>query len=286
LTGFNPITLDINVQNGAINGLVALVNQHAGTGDTNVLGTPAIPTFVDSATSPDAVGINSTTANLTALPTYVVPLVLVRNTNYPVVNAISNLTSRQVVALETAVNPATFYGGNATNLVYFVGRNSQSAVRTEIDLNIYNSANINSFTNNSTGQPVQDNSADPGLSSAGTLVTVVTALTNSIGTVAVQNITGALAPIAIDGVNYSPTNIINGTYPLWGYENYYYITPNNPGYPSTAQLAVLNAFYASVTNASFQATNVVFTNLFIPNGSLEVTRSYDGGPITPLPGYH
>ena len=64
----------------------------------------------------------------------------------------------------------------------------------------------------------------PGYSSASKVVTAVTALTNSIGTVAVQNATPPLAPIAFEGVPYSVTNVINGSYPLWGYEHYYFIT--------------------------------------------------------------
>jgi hypothetical protein len=284
LSGYGVITLDINVQNGAIAGLQALVNQTAGPGDTNILGVPTVPTFVDSATSPEAVGIDSVAANLSAYQTYVVPLVFIRNTNYPAVNAITNLTSRQAVALETSLNPATFFGGNSTNLIYFVGRNSQSAVRTEIDLNIFNTANIKTFTNNAAGLPVQDTSADPGLSSAGTLANTVLALTNSIGTVAVQNIKSSLGAIAIDGVSYSPANIINGSYSLWGYENYYFITAPNTGAPSTAQQAVLDVFYNSLTNSTFLNSSV-FTNLFIPTASLKVKRDYDGGPIKPLPGY-
>jgi hypothetical protein len=284
LSGYGTITLDINVANGAIAGLQALVNQTAGPADTNILGVPTVPTFVDSATSPEAIGIDSAAANLSAYQTYVVPLVFIKGTNYPVVNAITNLTSRQAVALETSLNPATFFGGTSTNVIYFIGRNSQSAVRTETDLNIYNTVNIKTYTNNGAGLPVQDTSADPGLSSAGTLANTVLAITNSIGTVAVQNLKTGLGAIAIDGVNYSPANIINGSYSLWGYENYYFITAPNTGAPSSAQQAVLDVFYNSLSDPTFQASNV-FTNLFIPTASLKVKRDYDGGPIKPLPGY-
>ncbi|MGA2179162.1 MAG: hypothetical protein ABSH15_06230 [Verrucomicrobiota bacterium] len=289
LNGYGTITLNINLNNGAINGLSALVNQAAGAGDTNYAGAPIIPTFVDSATSPEAVGIDSVAANLTDLPTYVVPLVYVRNTNYPDVYAITNLTQRQAVELETTTNKAYFYGSTGTNYVYFVGRNRSSAVRTEIDLNIYNTGNIKTFTNNAAGLPVQDGSADPGLSSASKLVTAVTAVTNSIGTVAVQNATPPLAPIAFEGVPYSVTNVINGSYPLWGTEHYYYITSPNTGAPSTPQQAVINVLYNSVTNAAFQSiTNPVFTNNFVPIPSMKVqlrTAGADGGPIIPLPNY-
>jgi hypothetical protein len=78
--------------------------------------------------------------------------------------------------------------------------------------------------------------------------------------------------------------VINGSYPIWGYENYYFISSPNTGAPSTAQQAVLDAFYQSVTNAAF-AVSPVFTNNFIPTASLKVSRDYDGGPIKPLPGY-
>jgi hypothetical protein len=286
LTGFNPVTLDINVANGAIAGLQALVNQTAGPADTNILGAPTVPTLVDSATSPEAVGIDSVAANLTAYPTYVVPLVFIKNTNYPDVNAITNLTQRQAVALETSTNKATFYGGTSTNYIYFVGRNSQAAVRTETDLNIYNTANIKTFTNNAVGLPVQDSSADPGLASGGAVANTVLALTNSIGTVSVQNLKSSLVPIAYEGVSYSVTNVINGSYPIWGYENYYFISSPNTGSPSAPQQAVIDAFYQGVTNATFQTiTNPTFTNNFIPIAALKVKRDYDGGPIKPLPNY-
>ncbi len=284
LSGYGTITLDINVANGAIAGLQALVNQTAGPADTNILGQPTVPTFVDSATSPEAIGIDSAAANLSSYLTYVVPLVYIKNTNFPVVNSITNLTQRQAVALETSVNPATFFGGNATNLIYFVGRNSQAAVRTEIDLNVYNTDNIKTFTNNAAGLPVQDTSTDPGLSSGGANANATIALTNSIGTVAVQNIKSPLGAIAFEGVPYSAANVINGSYALWGYENYYFITAPNTGAPSAAQQAVLDAFYNSLSDPTFQASTV-FTNLFIPEPSLKVTRNYDGGPIIPKPGY-
>lgn len=286
LSGYGTITLDINVANGAIAGLQSLVNQSPGPGDTNVFGVPTVPTFVDSATSPDAVGISASANNLVAYPTYVVPLVFIKNSNFPSVNAITNLTQQQAVTLETSTNKATFFGGTNSSYIYFVGRNSQSAVRTEIDLNIYNTLGIVTFTNNSQGLPVQDLSADPGLASAGTLANTVLALSNSIGTVAVQNLKSTLTPIAFNGVSYSVTNVENGSYPLWGYENYYFISSPNTGSPTAPQQAVLDAFYQSVTNAAFQNINTpAFTNYFVPITALRVSRNYDGGPIIPNANY-
>jgi hypothetical protein len=284
LSPYGTITFDINVGNGAIAGLQALVNQTAGPADTNVLGTPTIPTFVDSATSPEAVGIDSVAHNLTAYPTYVVPLVYIKNANSIDTAPITNLTQRQALTLETSTNQTRYYGGTSSNVVYFVGRNSQAAVRTEFDFNIYNSGNIKTFYTNSLGQPVLDTSADPGLAAGGAVANTVLVLTNSIGTVAVQNLKSGLAAIPYEGVPYSAANVINGSYPLWGYENYYFITSPNTGAPSIPQQAVIDAFYQSVTNAAF-AVSTVFTNNFIPDTSLRVYRDFDGGQIKPLPNY-
>jgi hypothetical protein len=102
--------------------------------------------------------------------------------------------------------------------------------------------------------------------------------------VAVQNIKKGLAALSYEGVPYSVTNVENGSYPLWGYENYYYIT-SGTGTPSSQQLAVINTFYQSVTNATFESTDPVFVGNFIPNSSLKVQRLSDGGQITPLPGF-
>jgi hypothetical protein len=286
VAGFGTITIDINVNNGAIDGLQALENQAANADDTNYSfgpSTPKVPTFVDSATLPGTVGVAD--ANLTSLPTYVVPLVYIKNTNSLDTAAITNLTQRQAWSLENSTLQTTYYGGTSTNNVYFVGRNNESAVRTEIDLNIYNTQTIQTFFTNSLGQPVLDTSGDPGLNSGGAVANTVLVLTNAIGEVAVQNIKKGLGAIAYEGVPYSFTNVINGSYPLWGYENYYYISTGT-GTPSSPQLAVINAFYQSVTNSTFETTSPIFVGNFIPNSSLLVQRGpnggQDGGQIYPI----
>ena len=60
--------------------------------------------------------------------------------------------------------------------------------------------------------------------------------------------------------------------------------PPIPAHLQQRQQAVLDAFYNSLSDPTFQASTV-FTNLFIPEPSLKVTRNYDGGPIIPKPGY-
>jgi len=288
LLSLNPITIDINIANGAVAGLDALLTQTAQAGDTNLSGSK-VPVLVDSATLPKSIGKDG--SQLVALQTYVVPLVFVKNTKagYPD-SGITNLTQRQAVSLETSTPlPATYYGGTSTNPVYFVGRNSQAAVRTVIDFSIYNVGSIQSYyTNGSSNLPQLDGSADPGLSSGGLVANTTLAITNSIGTVAVQNIKTGLTPLAYEGVPYSVSNVINGSYPIWGYENYYYLDPtkvsNANGSPTGPQLAVINAFYQLVTNATFQTSSYpVFGNNFVPTAALQVTRSLsaDGGQITP-----
>ena len=291
---YNPLTIDVNLANGAIAGLKSLVSGNPGNGDTNYLGTKTAVTFVDSATSPEAVGIDATANNIdTDYLTYVVPLVFAKNTNSIDTAPITNLTARQAVTLETSLNKTTFFGGTSTNVVYFVGRNNNGAVRTEIDLAINNSKTIKSyFTNAPGGAPVLDtNPTDPGLASASKVVAAIQGITNSIGTIAVQNLTvssgPALVPLSYEGVPYSETNVINGSYALWGYEHYYFIpqgSGNGSPIPGDAQQAVLDTLYSNVTNNVVLQAGVYNGN-FIPAPKLKVKRTADGGPIIPLANY-
>jgi len=246
---------------------------------------------VDSSTSPDVVGVSP--GQFTSLPTYIVPYIFIKNANSANTATITNLTQRQAAVLEAsgATIPASFFGGTGTNVIYFIGRNKDSAVRTEIDLNIQ-AYGFQTYTTNAAGQIVQDTSGvdqegnlDPGRTSAGALVNDVKVITNAIGTIAVQNIKSGVTPLAYEGVSYSISNVLSGSYPLWGYENYYYLTSLN----NASQLAVINLLYNSVTNAAFQSiNNPVFTNFFIPYSSVnaQIQPRADGGPIIPAASYH
>src|SRR5215469_8131889 len=66
-SGLGTVTLDF-VLNGAVGGLLDISQ---GLPEAAANGNNLVPTFVDSSTSPDAVGVNP--AQFTALPTYVVP---------------------------------------------------------------------------------------------------------------------------------------------------------------------------------------------------------------------
>jgi len=283
LSSFNPITIDVNLANGAIAGLHNLIGSPDPTIDTNYAGAPLSVTIVDSATTPEAVGISASANGIDITrPTYVVPLIYVKNTNSVALSTVTNLTSRQAVALQTGTYPATFFGSSSTNLIYFIGRNKNAAVRTEFDAVINNTSDITTFTNAGNGVPVQDTSADPGLPSAGLLVTAVQGITNSIGTIAVQNLTTGLAPLSYEGVPYSITNIINGSYALWGNEFYY----TKASALDAGKLAVLKQLYTQVTNNVALQNNSTYSNKFVPLPWLKVTRNnVDGGPIYPLPNY-
>ena len=283
--GLGNVTLDINLNVGAVGGLndISVGNPEPVAGPSGNF----TPTVIDSSASPDVTGVDP--SQFTALPTYIVPYVFIKNNNSTDTAGITNLTQRQAALLESAgaTIPAAFFGGGSTNVIHFVGRNKDSAVRTEIDLNIQANG-FQTYTTNGLGQIVQDTTGldaegnvDPGQTSGSAEQVIVKSITNSIGEVAVQNDSGT-TPLAYEGVAYSTNNVINGSYPLWNPENYYYLNSLPTSNPN--QLTVINLFYQSVTNSTFY-TNPNFQNKFIPTPWLNVTRSGDGGPISPNAGY-
>ena len=88
--------------------------------------------------------------------------------------------------------------------------------------------------------------------------------------------------IAYEGVPYSVTNVENGSYPLWGYDHWFYPKVGQAGAPSANQLNVITNLLAAVTNVTFQTTSPVVVGNFVPYSGLQVKRNADGGPITSL----
>jgi len=188
--------------------------------------------------------------------------------------------------------PTAFFGGSPSsnnipaNALYFVGRNSIAAVRQVADANIYASGAIN-YTTNNLGQPIQyvDGQGNPSGAGGGSeVVSIVKLIPNSIGTVAAQDI-GTLPTLSYEGVPYSTNNIINGSYPIWGYERYIYYTPGTSTLaPSNDQLSLIQALETAVTDPSFQSTSSLFINKFVSynavNASVQRNPHVDGGPIT------
>ena len=284
--GLGVVTIDFSLL-GAVGGFQDLANQNNEiTADTNSLA----PTVVVSSTSPEAVAIDP--SPFTQTRTLVVPFVYVKNpSKSPALAAVTNLTQRQAAYLEGAAGylPASFLGGTNSTPVYLVARNTAAAVRTEIDLNIYFNGTISTwvtnqasyaahggvYTNTAIGLPVPD--PNGGQANGAGVRAQVNAITNSIGTVAVQDIS-TLTPLSYEGVPYSAANVENGSYPIWGFERWAYLK-SGQGAPSPNQLTVINTLLSAVTDPNYQATNTVFVGNFVPLAGLQVDRSSDGGPI-------
>jgi hypothetical protein len=263
---------------GGIEGLQDLANQND---ETTAGGTNFAPTVAVSSASPGAVGL-PTSPFTTLGPTLVVPYAFIKYPSASLLADVTNLTQRQAAYLEGAAGtlPISFFGGTSTNPIYLVARNTASAVRTEIDANIYFTGTISTWVTNSLGVPAPDPLGALGGQTSGSNVrAAVKALGNALGTVAASDISSD-TPLAYEGVPFAITNVENGTYPLWGYENYYLNSGN--GAPSPAQYQVITNLFSAVTNATYQTTSTLFIGNFAPLSGLQVTRSTDGGPITLL----
>ena len=89
-----------------------------------------------------------------------------------------------------------------------MGRNTASAVRTETDANIYFTGTLATYTTNSSGQPILDPTG--GQTSGSPIRVLVNALTNAIGTVALQDVKTNIA-LAYEGSPLTISNVINGS---------------------------------------------------------------------------
>lgn len=275
--GLGNVTIHFSLL-GAVGGFQDLASQ---TTERTATGQAVTPTVAVSSTSPEAVGIDS--SPFTQKQTLIVPFVYIKNpAKSPNLANVTNLTQRQAYYLQGAAGtlPSAFFGGSSTSdTVYLVARNTAAAVRTEIDANIYFTGTISSWTTNASGQPIPD--VNGGQANGSSVRSLLGVIPNAIGTVAAQDIS-TLTPLAYEGVPYSITNVLNGSYPIWGYERWAYLKTGQQGTPSANQLTVINALLSAVTNATFQASGSVFVGNFAPLGSMQVQRSADGGPITSL----
>jgi len=250
--------------------------------ETNALGVATnVPVLVVSSTTPEAVGLSSSPFN--EAKTLIVPYAFIKSpvpALTPGLLTVSNLTQRQAAYLEGSAGPnfhSAYIGGTSTSdSVYLVGRNTASAVRTETDANIYFTGTLATYTTNSSGQPILDPAG--GQSSGSTIRVLVNLLTNTIGTVALQDVKTNVE-LTYEGVPFSTANVENGNYPLWGYEHWYSLK-SGQGAPTQAQEAVITNLLAGYTNVTFQTSNPPFTNSYVPYSGLKVQRSVDGGPIT------
>jgi hypothetical protein len=278
------VTADFNLTGGA-GAINDLKNQAAETIYDN---TTALPVAAITAVQPETVNIDGSI--FTEVPTVIVPVVYVKNNTLPNDLAnITNLTQRNAYYLEGSGGtvPTAYFGGSPNsnaipaNALYFVGRNSLSAVRQLIDANIYFASTAVNYKTNAQGKPIKyttGNNVPWGAGSGPEVAAIVGSIPNSIGTVAAQDV-GTLAPLNYEGVPYSTNNVINGSYPLWGEEIYLYY-PSGGAAPSANQQTVITALANAVSDPDFGHTNTVFLNKFVEVGDLQVSRTGDGGPIT------
>jgi hypothetical protein len=284
--GVNPVTIDFSLL-GAGQGLTDTGSQNT---ETTALGSNTIPAVAVSSGDPDVFAVDPSTltsVNPSVSPTtytLVIPYAYVKNASKsPNLANATNLTQFQANYLEGAAGyfPSIVLGGSSTSdTVYFVARNTQSAVRREIDANIYFTGTISTWTTNGSGNPIVD--PNGGQSSGANVRANLAALPESIGTVASSDISTE-TPLAFEGVPYSIANVENGSYALWYYEQWFIAA--NPQTALTAnQLTVINDLLGAVTNVTYQTTASIFTNYFVPldTGSLKFSRTTDGGPITPI----
>lgn len=277
LPALGTVTIDFALL-GGVQGLEDLANQNT---ETTAYGSNLVPSLVVSSASPTASAVDPSV--LTGTTTLAVPYAYVKNSaESPNLANVTNLTERQANYLEGAAGyfPSTVLGGSSTtDTVYLVPRNTASAVRTEIDANIYFTSTISAWTTNASGQPIQDSNG--GQSSGSSVRALLAVLPESIGTVAASDISNE-TPLAFEGVPFSIANVENGSYPLWYYEQWF--TANSPQTPLTQnQQTLITTLLNSYTNSTYQAANPNFVGFYVPlTGLTNFSRPSDGGPITSL----
>ena len=277
LPALGTVTIDFSLL-GAVQGLQDLASQ---TDETTAKGNQVPPALAVSSSSPVAGAVDPSLLNGTT--TLEVPYAYIK---YPANGAdlanVTNLTIRQANYFESANGPffpAVLLGGTSTSdAVYFVGRNTASAVRTEIDANIYyTSPTIATWTN--VGANGADIIPDPagGQASGSSIRTLLTLIPNSIGEVAFSDIKSGYTPLAFEGVAPTIANVQNGSYPLWYDEHWY---TNNSVALSPNQYKLISALETAYTNATYQASNPNFVGFYVPLAGFNFTRPTDGGPIS------
>lgn len=281
---------DFNLTGGAA-AILDLENQNS---VTLADGTTAKPNTVISSVAPQTIGLDPGTLQQDV--SLVVPDVYIKsNIAGNDLGGLTNITQRLAAYLEASAGslPTAYFGGNPTNTdlaghaVYFVGRNSASAVRQVIDANIYFSGTAYNYTTNASGLPIlyTDSHGNPTGASSGTEVAnIVKLITNSVGTVAAQDING-LPTLTYEGVAFSTANVIAGTYPIWGYERYIYYPVGSGTLALTAdQNALFQTLRGAVSDPTYDHTSSLFVGKFVSYADVNAQNgrdpNIDGGPIT------
>jgi hypothetical protein len=172
--------------------------------------------------------------------------------------------------------PQSYLGGSSTNVLYLVGRNSDSGTRITIFRDIGFYGNPTQWSTNGAGAFISVS----GASSGGTVANLIGTYTNVVGYLGLSDLINSSGnngvAMAYNGVPFSIANVQNGRYALWAKEQ----MVNKVGALTAAQAAVRDALYAALTDQGFQTTNGVYTNYFVDLANMKVDRNDDGGPIT------
>lgn len=269
--------------------------------------TTATPNVAVSITGPGTIGVlpNNTFYELFTLAS---PTVFVKNSNLPnSLGTVTNLSSREASLLETysgnanspngvALPTASIGGSSTTDPVYFVGRNTLSAVRQVTDANIYYGSLFDplttpviNWTTNSAGNPIVYTNASGaywGASSGGEVANILNVVSNAIGTEAIGNVTANQTELSYEGVPFSVNNVINGSYPLWGVERYLYYSGQDGIHtaPTGVTLEVINNLVNAITSPTYESTSSLIVGKYVPLTSLNTYGTWrdinnDGGPI-------
>lgn len=216
----------------------------------------------------------------------VIPFVWVVNNH---LTGITNITREQAYLLMTASGvqggfngmPATYLGGSSTNPVYLTGRDSGSGthITTQFDIGFYNQTpTMWGTSQTNAGLLILTN----GYSSGGNERVVIANNTNVIGYLGVSDALAIAANaniISYEGIPFSIGAVQTGAYPMWGYEH----LVNKPGASLSAnQKLIRDALVSAITNQTYQTQNTLYTNSFVDQARMKVTRGADGGPITSL----
>jgi hypothetical protein len=273
--GTTNVIWDFNFTGGSA-AILDIANQNHVTLQDN---SSAIPVSAISIVAPETVGINSTALGIQQDYTLVAPLVYVKNNGADLVG-VSNITQRLAVYLESSGGtlPATYFGGATANPVYFVGRNTAAAVRQVLDANIFFTGSAINYHTNSSGTIV----AWAGSGSGTEVANNVKQIPGAIGTVGAQDVS-TLTQLSYEGVPFTTANVINGTYPIWGYERYIYFPSPDSRAPSANQLAVIKALESLVSDSTYDHSSSFFVNKFVSyadvNASVYRSTTLDGGLI-------
>ncbi|MFO1476778.1 MAG: hypothetical protein U1F98_09015 [Verrucomicrobiota bacterium] len=211
----------------------------------------------------------------------VIPFLFVKNTlpNSSLITA-TNITREQAQLLFSASGamPASYLGGSSAAPVYLTGRDSGSGTRITTQMVIGFTGDPTLWVTNGISSALY--STNEGFASGGTERSLVANYTNVVGYLGVSDaraIASTTSWLAYEGVQFTPAEVQNGNYPLWGYEHFVSkktLTSN--------QQAVRNALVSAITNQVYQTTSSAYTNSFVDQNNMKVERGADGGPITSL----